>query len=124
MLLVILIIVAFIVTIVTIEYNATISCVIEQKESVGNIYLDDKDIETEDKLELLERSTGKIFTTLEYNETVQIKLDNTSIVFFEDYDIFKNTTYKLKKCVVYPINKETILDIINYNGENILIYVH
>ena len=119
--LLVIIIVAFIITIVLIECSALFSCVIEKKEQVENIYLD---TDTDDRLEFLEKYTGKSFNILEYNETVKLKLDNTSIVFFEDYDIFINNTYKLSKMIVYPIGKDSVIDIINYNGDIITIYVH
>ena len=123
--LLVIIIVAFILTIVLIECSALFSCVIEKKEQVENIYLDtDTDTDTDDRLEFLEKYTGKSFNILEYSETVKLKLDNTSIVFFEDYDIFLNNTYKLSKMIVYPIDKDSVIDIINYNGNIITIYVH
>ena len=122
--LLIIIIAAFILTIVLIECSSLFNCVIEKKEKVENIYLDDDSLEPEDKVELLEKYTSKHFTTLEYNETIRLKLDNTSIVFFEDYDIFINNTYKLNKMTVYPINKDSIIDIINYTGDIITIYAH
>jgi hypothetical protein len=121
--LLVIIIVAFILTIVLIECSVLFSCVIEKKERVENIYLD-ADPDTDDRLEFLEKYTGKRFNTLEYSETVKLKLDNTSIVFFEDYDIFINNTYKLSKMIVYPIDKDSVIDIINYNGDIITIYVH
>lgn len=121
--LLVIIIVAFILTIVLIECSTLFNCVIEKKEKVENIYLDNSP-NTDDKLEFLEEYTGKRFTTLEYNQTVKLKLDNKSIVFFEDYDIFLNNTYKLSKMIVYPIDKDSIIDIINYTGDIITIYVH
>lgn len=121
--LLVIIIVAFILTIVLIECSSLFSCVIEKKEQVENIYLD-TDTDTDDRLEFLEKYTGKSFNILEYSETVKLKLDNTSIVFFEDYDIFLNNTYKLSKMIVYPIDKDSVIDIINYNGDIITIYVH
>lgn len=121
--LLVIIIVAFILTIVLIECSALFNCVIQKKEKVENIYLDNSS-DTDDRVEFLEKYTGKRFTTLEYNETVKLQLDNTSIVFFEDYDIFINNTYKLSKMIVYPIDNESVIDIINYNGDIITIYVH
>jgi hypothetical protein len=121
--LLIIIVVAFILTIVLIECSALFSCVIEKKEKVENIYLDKRSV-TDDKLEFLEEYTGKKFSVLEYNETVKLKLDNTSVVFFEDYDIFINNNYKLNKFIVYPIDKDSFIDIINYYGDIITIYVH
>lgn len=121
--LLIIIIVAFILTIVLIECSTLFSCVIEKKEQIKNIYLD-TDTDTDDKLEFLKKYTGKSFNILEYTETVKLKLDSTSIVFFEDYDIFLNNTYKLSKMIVYPIDKDSVIDIINYNGDIITIYVH
>lgn len=121
--LLVIIIVAFILTIVLIECSSLFNCVIEKKEKVKNIYLDNSS-DTDDKVEFLEKYTDKRFTTLEYNETVKLKLDNTSIVFFEDYDIFINNTYKLSKMIVYPIDKDSVIDIINYTGDIITIYVH
>lgn len=121
--LLVIIIVAFILTIVLIECSSLFNCVIEKKEKVKNIYLDNSS-DTDDKVEFIEKYTDKRFTTLEYNETVKLKLDNTSIVFFEDYDIFINNTYKLSKMIVYPIDKDSVIDIINYTGDIITIYVH
>lgn len=121
--LLVIIIVAFILTIILIECSALFNCVIEKKEKVENIYLDNSS-DTDDRVEFLEKYTGKKFNTLEYNETVKLHLDNTSIVFFEDYDIFINNTYKLSKMIVYPIDKESVIDIINYTGDIITIYVH
>lgn len=121
--LLVIIIVAFILTIILIECSALFNCVIQKKEKVENIYLDNSS-DTDDKVEFLEKYTGKRFTTLEYNETVKLQLDNTSIVFFEDYDIFINNTYKLSKMIVYPIDKDSVIDIINYNEDIITIYVH
>ena len=121
--LLVIIIVAFILTILLIEWSALFNCVIQKKEKVENIYLDNSS-DTDDKVELLEKYTGKRFTTLEYNETVKLQLDNTYIVFFEDYDIFINNTYKLNKFIVYPIDKNSIIDIINYTGDIITIYVY
>ena len=121
--LLVIIIVAFILTIVLIECSALFNCVIQKKEKVENIYLDSIS-DTDDRVEFLEKYTGKRFTALEYNETVNLHLDNTSLVFFEDYDIFINNTYKLNKMIVYPIDKESVIDIINYTGDIITIYVH
>jgi len=121
--LLVIIIVAFILTIILIECSALFNCVIEKKEKVENIYLDNSS-DTDDRVEFLEKYTGKKFNTLEYNETVKLHLDNTSIVFFEDYDIFINNTYKLSKMIVYPIDKESVIDIINYTGDIITIYIH
>lgn len=121
--LLVIIIVAFILTIVLIECSVLFNCVIQKKEKVENIYLDNSS-DTDDRVEFLEKYTGKRFTTLEYNETVKLQLDNTSIVFFEDYDIFINNTYKLSKMIVYPIDKDSVIDIINYTGDIITIYVH
>lgn len=121
--LLVIIIVAFILTIVLIECSALFNCVIQKKEKIENIYLDNSS-DTDDRVEFLEKYTGKRFATLEYNETVKLQLDNTSIVFFEDYDIFINNTYKLSKMIVYPIDKDSVIDIINYTGDIITIYVH
>lgn len=121
--LLVIIIVAFILTIILIECSALFNCVIEKKEKVENIYLDNSS-DTDDRVEFLEKYTGKKFNTLEYNETVKLHLDNTSIVFFEDYDIFINNTYKLSKMIIYPIDKDSVIDIINYTGDIITIYVH
>lgn len=121
--LLIIIVVAFILTIVLIECSALFSCVIEKKEKLENIYLDTSSA-IDDKLKFLEECTGKKFSTLDYSETIKLKLDNTCIVFFEDYDIFINTTYKLNKFTIYPIDKDSIIDIINYDGNIITIYVY
>lgn len=121
--LLVIIIVAFILTIILIECSTLFNCVIQKKEKVENIYLDNSS-DMEDRIQLLQKYTGKRFTTLEYNETVKLQLDNTSIVFFEDYDIFIDHTFKLSKMIVYPINKDSIIDIINYTGDIITIYVH
>lgn len=121
--LLVIIIVAFILTIVLIECSALFNCVIQKKEKIENIYLDNSS-DTDDRVEFLEKYTGKRFAILEYNETVKLQLDNTSIVFFEDYDIFINNTYKLSKMIVYPIDKDSVIDIINYTGDIITIYVH
>ena len=125
--LLIVIIVAFILTIALIECSSLFNCLIENKqkiEKIENIYLNDDSSDQENKIELLKKYTGKHFTTLNYNETIRLKLNNTSIGFFEDYDIFIDNTYKLNKMTVYPINKDSIIDIINYTGDIITIYVH
>lgn len=121
--LLVIIIVAFILTIILIECSTLFNCVIQKKEKVENIYLDNSS-DMDDRIQLLQKYTGKRFTTLEYNETVKLQLDNTSIVFFEDYDIFIDNTFKLSKMIVYPIDKDSIIDIINYTGDIITIYVH
>ena len=120
--LLIIIIVAFILTIVIIECTSLFGCVVEKKESVENIYLQEEDVD--DKIDFLEKQTGNKFIAYEYNETVKLRLDNTSIVFFDDVDIFINNTYKLSKSIVYPLNKDSTIDIINYTGDIITIYVH
>ena len=120
--LLIIIIVAFILTILIIECSSLFNCTISKKETVENIYLENS--ECDDKIDFLEKYTGKLFTTLEYNETVKLNLDNTQIVFFEDFDIFLNNTFKMSKLIVYPLDRESTIDIINYNGDNITIYVY
>lgn len=120
--LLIIIIIAFILTILLIE--CSVFCyVIEKKEKVENIYLDTSS-DINNNLEFLENVTDKTFTMLEYSETVKLNLDNTSIVFFDDYDIFLNNTYKLNKFIIYPIDKDSVIDIINYDGNIITIYVN
>ena len=121
--LLVIIIVAFILTIVLIEYSSLLSCVIEKKEKIENIYLDGTS-DTDDKIEFLEKYTGKTFIALDYTETVKLKLDNSQLVFFEDFDIFIDSTYKLNKSVVYPLDKDSTIDIINYTGDIITIYVY
>lgn len=121
--LLVIIIVAFILTIVLIEYSSLLSCVIEKKEKIENIYLDGTS-DTDDKIELLEKYTGKTFIALDYTETVKLKLDNSQLVFFEDFDIFIDSTYKLNKSIVYPLDKDSTIDIINYTGDIITIYVY
>lgn len=121
--LLVIIIVAFILTIVLIEYSSLLSCVIEKKEKIENIYLDGTS-DTDDKIEFLEKYTGKTFIALDYTETVKLKLDNSQLVFFEDFDIFIDSTYKLNKSIVYPLDKDSTIDIINYTGDIITIYVY
>ena len=121
--LLVIIIVAFILTIVLIECSSLLSCVIEKKEKIENIYLDGTS-DTDDKIEFLEKYTGKTFIALDYTETVKLKLDNSQLVFFEDFDIFIDSTYKLNKSIVYPLDKDSTIDIINYTGDIITIYVY
>ena len=120
--LLVIIIVAFILTILIIECSSLFNCTISKKETIENIYLEDSDCD--DKINFLEQYTGKIFTALEYNETVKLNLENKQIVFFEDYDIFLNNSLKLSKFVVYPLDKDSTIHIINYNEDNIIIYIH
>lgn len=118
--LLIIIVVAFILTIVLIECSSLFNSVIVKKEDIDNIYLEDSD--TDDKIELLQTYTGKTFKAYEYNESVQLNLNSKSFVFFGDFDIFLNNTFKLKKCIVYQLAKDTIINIINYTGDIITIY--
>lgn len=120
--LLIIVIVVFILTIVIIEIGSLFNCTVDKKEHIDNIYLEN-DISL-DRISLLEKCTGKIFKSLEYNETVNLILDHDQLVFFDDYDIFLNNNIKLSKLTVYPIYKNSTIDIINYNGNNITIYVH
>lgn len=126
--LLIIIIVAFILTIVIIECSTFFRCATSiKKEKIDNIYLEDDNNDNDnddDKVNFLQKCTGKDFKPMEFSETTTLNLDNNSIVFFKDYDIFIDDKYKLNKMVVYPIDKHSDIKIINYDGDIITIYVH
>jgi len=121
--LLIIIIVAFILIIAIIECTTFFRCATcIKKEKIDNIYLEDDD--EDDKVDFLQKCTGREFKPMEFSETTKLNLDNNSIVFFKDYDIFIDDKYKLNKMVVYPIDKHSDIKIINYDGDIITIYVH
>ena len=118
--LLIIVIVAFILTIVLIECSHLFfNTENDIKETVKDIIIEN--IENDDILETLKQTTGKVFNKKIIKED-SIKLKVTKLVFFEDYDIFLNGNEKLKKNLIYNFNGLINLDIIKYNDEDINIY--
>ena len=118
--LLVIVIVAFIITIGLIECSHLFFYTEDDiKENIKDIVIEN--IDNKDILETLKQATGKVF-----NKKI-IKDDSTNfkvskLVFFEDYDIFLNGNEKLKKNLIYNFNGPISLDIIRYNNEDINIY--
>lgn len=120
--LLLVIIVAFILTIIIIESASIFSSFDVNKEKMENIILEYSG--EEDKIEFLKEITGKVFFKNEYEKSERINLKCRSIVFFEDYDIFLDSRYKLEKLIIYPIMEDSVVDIINYAKDIITIYTN
>ena len=118
--LLIVLIVAFILIIVTVELTCLFGY--SMKEKIENIKVEYNN--EEDKIEFLEQVTGKIFTKHEYDDNQTLKLGCNSIIFFEDYDIFLDRSIKLEKFTLYPLTGESTVDLINYKGDVIYIYIN
>ena len=118
--LLIIIIVAFILTIVLIECSHLfLNIEQESKETVKDIVIEN--VNNEDILKLLKQTTGENFSE-KIIENDKIEINVRKLVFFKDYDIFLNCNKKLKKNLIYNFNELINLDIIKYDDEDIIIY--
>lgn len=75
-------------------------------------------------IENLKDMTGLVFTKNNYSETTELVLEVNYYIFFEDYDIFLNNNTKLKPNVIYQTRAEDKLYILNYDNNDIHIYVN
>jgi len=105
---------------VTVELTSLLGYSTEEK--IENIKIEYNN--EEDKIEFLEKVTGKIFTRREYNDNQPLNLGCKSIIFFEDYDIFLDRSIKLEKCKLYQLTEDSTIDLINYKEDIIYIYTN
>jgi hypothetical protein len=122
MLFIIIIIIVFIITITLVELNSLFMYGTDKPRQVENLYVDNSD--DEDNISLLKKITGNDFIEKIYNASETIPIENKNLIFFNDYDIFLNNNIKLNKNIIYNIPNSVNIDIINYKGEKITIYVN
>lgn len=120
--LIIIIIIIFIITITLVELNSLFMYGIDKTQRVENLYIDNSG--DEDNISLLKKITGKDFIENIYNTSETISVENKNLIFFNDYDIFLNNNIKLNKNIIYNIPNSVDIDIINYKGEKITIYIN